>query len=53
MLAGATQLTEDEPLPTVAVTLVGAPETVIGVTEAEGVEAALTPAPLVAVTANV
>ena len=34
-------------------TLVGALGTVIGVTETEGIEAALTPAPFVAVTANV
>ncbi len=51
--AGALQLTVACAFPPTAVTLVGAPGTVSGVTELDGVEDALVPAELVAVTVNV
>src|SRR5437763_1774277 len=49
-LVGAVHVTAAEPLAAVALTLVGASGTVLGVTGDEGVEGALLPAPLVAVT---
>ena len=51
--AGAVKATEADPLPGVAVPMVGAPGTVAGVTELEAAEAAPVPVPLVAVTVNV
>ena len=51
--AGAVQLTRDEALATVPETLVGAPGTVRGVTDAEAVEALEVPLAFVAVTVNV
>ena len=50
---GAVQLTCEEALPTVALTLVGAPGTVRGVTDDEAVEAAEVPLAFVAVTVKV
>src|SRR2546422_973169 len=55
-LAGAVQETDDEALPAVALTAVGAPGTVAGATGVallEGAEAALLPTALVATTVNV
>ena len=55
-LAGAVQETDDEALPAVALTAVGAPGTVAGatgVTLLEGAEAALLPTALVATTVKV
>ena len=51
--AGAVQLTCEEALPTAALTLVGAPGTVRGVTDDEAVEAAEVPLAFVAVTVKV
>jgi hypothetical protein len=51
--AGGEKLTAACALPAVAVTLVGAPGTVEGVTLLEGVEVAPVPAELAAVTVNV
>ena len=52
--AGAVHATTDEALARdVAVTVVGAPGTVDGVADAEGADARLVPAALVAVTVNV
>jgi hypothetical protein len=51
--AGAVQDTVALPAPAVAATAVGAPGTVIGVTELEASEAALLPAALAAVTVKV
>ena len=51
--AGAVHDTEAEALPAVAVTLVGAPGTVAGVTLLEADDAVLVPMTLVAVTVNV
>ena len=53
LAAGAVQETRAEALPAVAVTPVGAPGTVAGVTGADGSEAAPVPTPLVAVTVKV
>jgi hypothetical protein len=50
---GAVQLTCEEALPTAALTLVGAPGTVRGVTDDEAVEAAEVPLAFVAVTVKV
>ena len=50
---GAIQVTVAVALPRVAVTLVGAPGTVVGVTDAEAAEAALAPAALVALSVKV
>ena len=51
---GAVHVTTEEALaPEVALTAVGMPGTVVGVAGAEGVEATLLPAALVAVTVNV
>ena len=52
-LFGAVQVTVACALPAVAETLVGAPGTVAGVTELDGVDAGPVPAALVAVTVNV
>ena len=51
--AGADQLTVACALPALAVTPVGAPGTVAGVTELDATEAVLVPTALVAVTVNV
>jgi hypothetical protein len=53
LLAGALKLTVALALPPLALPIVGAPGTPAGVTEFEAAEAALTPAPLVAVTVQV
>ena len=53
LLAGAIQETVACVFPAVAVTPVGAPGTVAGVTAFEGEDALLVPRPLVAVTVNV
>jgi hypothetical protein len=53
LLAGAVQLTVAWPLPAVALTAVGAPGVVRGVTAAEGDEAGPVPARLLAVTLTV
>ena len=50
---GALHDTSAEVLPGVALTPVGAPRTVLGVTAADGAEAALGPAPLLATTVKV
>ncbi len=52
-LAGAVHDTQARVLPAVALTLVGAPGTVAGVTAAEAAEAAEVPIALAAVTVNV
>jgi hypothetical protein len=51
--AGAVQVTVACPLPAVAVTPVGGPGTVTGVTEFDGAEAGPAPAALLATTVNV
>jgi hypothetical protein len=51
--AGAVQLTPAEAFPAVAVTLVGAPGTAIGVTLLDAAEAGPSPAAFVATTVNV
>ena len=51
--SGAFQLTEACPAPAIAVTFVGASGTVAGVTELDGVDDALAPTELIAVTVNV
>src|SRR4029077_9356022 len=53
LLAGAVQVRLASALPAVAVTPVGAPGVVYGVTAAEAVEAAPVPSELVATTVNV
>ena len=53
LLAGAVQLTTADAFPAVAVTAIGAPGTVLGVTAALGIEASELPAALAAVTVNV
>ena len=53
LLAGAVHETVAEALPATPVTLVGAPGTVAGVTDAEAAEAAPIPALLVAFTVKV
>jgi hypothetical protein len=53
LLAGATQLTVALALPATAVTPVGAPGVVSGVTAADAAEAGPVPLALVAVTVNV
>ncbi len=53
LAAGAVKVTEADPLPAVAVPMVGAPGTVAGVTELEALEAAPVPTALVAVTVKV
>jgi hypothetical protein len=53
LAAGAVQETRAEPLPPVAVTPVGLPGTVAGVTDGDGSDAGPVPTPLAAVTVNV
>jgi hypothetical protein len=53
LLAGTVKVTVACEFPPVAVTLVGAPGTVAGVTLFDGAEAALDPTALVAMTVNV
>ena len=53
LLAGAVKPTVTWPLPRVAVTAVGAPGTVAGVTAADAADAGPVPTALVAVTVNV
>ena len=53
MLAGALKVTVAWPFPATALTLVGAPGTVAGVTELEALEAVLVPTEFVAVTVKV
>ena len=53
LLAGAVKLTVACPLPAVAVPIVGAPGTVLGVTGLDAAEAGLLPAAFVATTVKV
>ena len=53
VLLGAAQDTVADPFELTAVTLIGAPGTVAGVTDADALEAALVPALLLALTVNV
>jgi len=53
LLAGAVNATDADPVPAVAVPMVGAPATVIGVTLLLAALAALAPTALVAVTVDV